>query len=201
MTAGLAAIRAPCPVAAPPAARELAGLVHGWGELAADPPAGLDAWARRHRTRLAGLETGWLTAADGDTLLHGDINAGNLLISQDQKVWLTGWAQPARGAACPAWTTTPPAVITSYAAAFAGYWARSSRSPAPPGVPRLRPYRARAAQAALAWTAHCTNWPWPSTRRLNRADKRPAAALLPDAGERVADQRDADLCDTRVLAA
>ena len=84
MTAGLAAIRAPCPVAAvPPASRELAGLVHGRGELAADPPAGLDAWARRHLTRLAGLETGWLTAPDGDTLLHGDINASNLLISQD----------------------------------------------------------------------------------------------------------------------
>ena len=38
MTAGLAAMRAPCLVAAAPPARELAGLVHGWGELAADPP-------------------------------------------------------------------------------------------------------------------------------------------------------------------
>jgi len=32
----------------------------------------------------------------------------------------------------------------------------------------------RTAQAALAWTAHCTSWPWPSTGRLNRAGKRPA---------------------------
>ena len=175
ITAGLAAIRAPCLVAAaPPAARELAGLVHGWGALAADPPAGLDAWARRHLTRLAGLETGRLTAAGRDTLPHGGINASNLLISQEQKVWLTGGAQPARGAACPAWTTTPPAVITSYAPAFAGNWARQP-PPAPPGVPRLLPCQARAAQAALAWTAHCTSWPWPSTRRLNRAGKRPAA--------------------------
>jgi hypothetical protein len=54
MTAGLAAIRAPCLVAAAPPARELAGLVHGWRALAADPPAGLDAWARRHRTRRPG---------------------------------------------------------------------------------------------------------------------------------------------------
>ena len=45
------------------------------------------------------------------------------------------------GAACPAWTTTLPAVITSYAAAFAGYWARSSRPPAPPGVPASAPTR------------------------------------------------------------
>jgi aminoglycoside phosphotransferase (APT) family kinase protein len=187
MTAGLAALLTPCPVAAAPSAsRELAGLVHGWRELEADPPAGLDAWTRRHLTRLAGLETGWLAAADGDTLLHGDINASNLLISHDQKVWLIDWAQPVRGApwidvadlvphlilaghtpaqaeqalaATPAWTATPPTVITSYATAFAGYWTRSSRLPAPPGVPRLRAYQARAAQAALTWTAHRTNWP------------------------------------------
>jgi hypothetical protein len=141
MTAGLAAIRAPCLVAAAPPARELAGLVHGWRALAADPPAGLDAWARRHRTRLAGLETGRLTAANGDTLPHGDINASNLLISQDHKVWLTGGAQPTCGAACPAWTTTPPAVITSYAAAFAGYWARSSRPRPHPASPASAPAR------------------------------------------------------------
>ncbi len=99
MTAGARRIRAPCPVAAAPPARELAGLVHRCGELAADPPAGLDAWTRRHRTRRAGLETGWLMAADGDALPRGGINAGNLLISQDQKAWLIDWAQPARGAA------------------------------------------------------------------------------------------------------
>jgi aminoglycoside phosphotransferase (APT) family kinase protein len=132
------------------------------------------------------MKPGSPQAADGDTLLHGDINTSNLLISQDQKVWLIDWAQPARGAAwidvadlipqlilaghnpaqaeealatVPAWTATPPAVITSYATACAGYWARNSRLAAPPGVPRLRGYQARAAQAALTWTAHRTNWP------------------------------------------
>jgi len=183
----IAPVLTPCPVAAAPAAcAELSGLVHGWRELAADQPPGLDGWTRRNLTRLAGLETAWLAAADGGTLLHGDINASNLLISPGCKVWLIDWAQPVRGAAwidladliphlivaghtpaqaehalagVPAWTGTPPAVITSYAAAFAGYWARSSRLPAPPGVPSLRAYQARAAQAALAWTAHRTNWP------------------------------------------
>ncbi len=189
MTAALGTVLTPCPVAsAPPASAELAGLVHGWKELAADPPPDLDPWTSHHLTRLADLETGWLAAADGETLLHGDINASNLLITPDQKTWLVDWAQPVRGAAwidiadliphlilaghtpaqaeqalaaIPAWTATPPQAITSYAAAFAGYWARTSRLPGPPGVPSLRAYQARAAQAAITWTIHRTRWPGP----------------------------------------
>ena len=60
-----------CPVALPPhqfarsafSARprsgELAGLVHGWRELAADPPVGLDVWAaavRRSRWPRSGID-------------------------------------------------------------------------------------------------------------------------------------------------
>ena len=189
MTAGLAAILTPCPDrSAPLAAAELAGLVHGWRELAADPPPDLDDWTHRHLADLAALETGWLEAADGDTLLHGDINASNLLVDPAGKVWLVDWAQPVRGAgwidvadliphlilgghtpaqaertlaAVPAWTRTPPGIITSYAVAFAGYWARSSRLPAPPGVPNIRAYQARAAKAALGWTAHRAGWAEP----------------------------------------
>ncbi|WP_433259448.1 phosphotransferase family protein (plasmid) [Streptosporangium sp. CA-135522] len=176
----------PCPVLdAPSAAEELAGLVHGWRELAADLPADLDDWSRRHVHDLAGLETTWLAAVDGDTLLHGDINRSNLLIDRDQAVWLIDWAQPVRGAAwidvvdlvphlilaghtptaaedalsaAPAWRGTDAEVITSYAAAFAGYWARTSRQEPPPGVPHLRAHQARAAQAAIRWTAYRTGW-------------------------------------------
>jgi len=52
----------------------------------------------------------------------------------------------------PAWHDLPDLVVTSYAAAYAGYWTRASRLPAPPGVPHLRAYQAHAARAALAWT-------------------------------------------------
>ncbi|MFD7561012.1 hypothetical protein ACFV9E_41830 [Streptomyces sp. NPDC059835] len=48
--------------------------------------------------------------------------------------------------------------LTAFAAAFGGYWERSSRSPAPPNVPHLRGYQARAAGAARAWIAHRTGW-------------------------------------------
>jgi hypothetical protein len=179
----LEGVLTPCPVPdAPRAGEELAEIVHGWRELADAPPDDLDDWTRRHLNDLADLETGWLTTADGDTLLHGDINASNLLIA-DGRVWLIDWAQPVRGAAwidvadlvphlilaghtpaeaedvvasSPVWSATDPAVVTSYAAAFAGYWARAGRLPAPPGVPHLRAYQRRAAQAACEWTAYRT---------------------------------------------
>lgn len=184
--ARLAEVLTPCPVPdTPPATVELAELVHGWGELATAPPADLDDWARRHLHDLAALETQWLSAAEGKTLLHGDINQSNLLIDHAGTVVLIDWAQPVRGAAwidiadlvphlilaghtptaaeaaiadVPTWRDTDPAVITSYATGFAGYWARNSRQPAPPGVPHLRAHQARAAAAATTWVAHRTSW-------------------------------------------
>jgi hypothetical protein len=184
--AGLEAVLTPCPVPhAPPAAADLAGLVHGWQELAATPEAVTSDWARRHLGDLAAGETGWLAAADGSTLIHGDISASNLLVTRDCAVFLVDWAQPACGApwldvadlvphlilashtparaehilaGAPAWRRTDPAILTSYAIAFAGYWTRMSLQPAPPGVPNLRPYQARASTAAIAWAAHRTGW-------------------------------------------
>jgi aminoglycoside phosphotransferase (APT) family kinase protein len=181
MVASLAAALTPCPAPDVPAATvELADLVHGWRELAASPPTDLDAWAHRNLRLLAEAETAWLADADGKTLLHGDINRSNLLVT-DQAVVLVDWGQPVYGAAwidiadliphlilaghfpaaaeqavAPvlAATGVSTETITSYAVAFAGYWARMSRRPAPPGVPHLRAYQARAAHAALRWVAH-----------------------------------------------
>jgi RIO1 family protein len=183
--AGLAEALTPCPLDAPAAEVELPGIVHGWGVLAAAPRVDLDDWTYCRLRDLAALETDWLMAARGDTLVHGDVNASNLLVDRAQDVYLIDWAQPVRGATwldvvdlvphlilaghapaeaeavltdVRAWRDTDPAVITSYAAAFAGYWEHSSRLPAPPGVPYLRRHQARAARAAVAWTAHRTGW-------------------------------------------
>ncbi|MEV0533382.1 hypothetical protein [Kitasatospora sp. NPDC050463] len=56
------------------------------------------------------------------------------------------------------WSDAPPAAITSFAVAQAGYWERNSRLPAPPGVPYLRDYQARMAAVGRGWIAHRTGW-------------------------------------------
>jgi aminoglycoside phosphotransferase (APT) family kinase protein len=183
--ASLADALTPCPALdAPATEKDLAEFVHGWRELVETPPADLPEWESRHLNALAALETEWLAAAAGDTLIHGDINASNLLVGE-AGVYLIDWAQPTRGAAwldvadliphlilaghtpaaaeatlthLPAWRSADPEVITSYAVAFAGYWARNSRQPAPPGVPHLRDHQARAARAATTWVTHRTGW-------------------------------------------
>ncbi|GAA1587752.1 hypothetical protein GCM10009678_82720 [Actinomadura kijaniata] len=175
--------------AAPPAIQELGDLVHGWRALADHPSADLDAWARRHLPALADGERAWLAAADGPTLLHGDLRADNMLLTEGDQtpgraVWLIDWAQPYQGspwidlvdliphlilaghtaAAAEHVVAEPLAqlgvqeeVITSYAIAFAGYWARMSWPPTPSGAPHLRAHQARACQAACQWVAHRTS--------------------------------------------
>ncbi|WP_433329853.1 phosphotransferase family protein [Spirillospora sp. CA-294931] len=176
--ASLAAALTPAPFDAPTASRDL-DFVHGWRELAATPPADLDDWARDHLDQLADLETGWLAHADGDTLVHGDINSHNTLATPC-RIYLVDWAQPVRGAAWLDVVDLIPHLIlaghapaaaeqlvlrsinpdveaetlTSYAVAFAGYWTRMSRYPAPSHVPNLRPYQARASVGATAWAQH-----------------------------------------------
>ncbi len=49
-------------------------------------PARLDRWSARHLDRLAELEEEAPAAAAGDTLLHLDLRADNLLLTPDRVV-------------------------------------------------------------------------------------------------------------------
>lgn len=169
------------PVAGLPAsAGHRAGWLHGWAALAAGPPAGLHPWAAERLGDLAQAETAWLPHADGPTLVHGDLRPDNILITSDGSAVLIDWAHTTTGAPWldladltaqliiaghhpahaehivavrPAWQAAPPAAITGYATALAGYWTRSAALPDPPGVPHLRAYQAHASAAAIRWLA------------------------------------------------
>ncbi|WP_433241517.1 aminoglycoside phosphotransferase family protein [Streptosporangium sp. CA-135522] len=182
----MAALLTPNPLPhLPLASISRARLLHGWGDLATSPPHDLGGWEQRHLQALTDLETLWVRHADGTTLVHGDIRPDNLLITSDATAAVVDWAQPCQGAAwqdiadliphmimaghspqtaekaligLSVWDLAEPDVITSYAAAFAGYWTRMSRQSAPPGVPHLRSYQRRAAAAAITWTMYRTGW-------------------------------------------
>src|SRR5205814_1939355 len=72
-----------------------------WRQLAggASPiPEALDPWAVRHLRRLAELEDGWAVASRGDTLLHSDLRADNILLTDD-RVFFIDWPSACLGAA------------------------------------------------------------------------------------------------------
>jgi hypothetical protein len=76
----------PCLTSAPVASEEWHEEFTNW-RLTDSIPLGLDNWCVRHLDALADLESQWEPAATGDTLLHMDLRADNLIVSDD-RVWV-----------------------------------------------------------------------------------------------------------------
>jgi aminoglycoside phosphotransferase (APT) family kinase protein len=163
------------------AADVLAEPFAGWQRVAASPPADLDPWAARHLPLLCDAATDGLAALSGDTLVHYDIRADNLLLRADGRVMVVDWPWACRG---PAWLDTlmllagvrqdgqidvdellqrgvtadvDPAVLTAVLIAQSGYFLDASRQPAPPGMEGLRPFQRAKADAMLPWIRHLLN--------------------------------------------
>jgi Ser/Thr protein kinase RdoA (MazF antagonist) len=175
----------PSPAAsAPPATLRLTTLLGGWSTLAAQPtaPAGLDEWAGRHLTQLAQLESEWPEAVVGDTLLHCDLRADNMLVSERGVVFVD-WPHACVGAAefdLLAWAPSvaleggpspedllamsprarapDPDAVTVLVAALSGFLVEHSLRPPSPGLPTLRTFQAAQGGVALAWLRRRTGW-------------------------------------------
>ncbi|HEV3464499.1 MAG TPA: aminoglycoside phosphotransferase family protein, partial [Actinomycetota bacterium] len=104
MVADMAQALTPAPAGFPTIADRLRDSFVGWRRLAAahaagdDDLAGLDPWAVRHLHRLAELEAGWPQATQGQTLLHSDLRADNLLLTPTRVV-AVDWPWACVGAA------------------------------------------------------------------------------------------------------
>ena len=162
------------------AKRAFARSINGWRQLAEGSPSDLDRldpWSRRNLGRLVELEAQAPDAVDGDTLLHLDVRADNVLLAED-KVWLFDWASACVGASWvdvvgfapsvamqggplpeqvlarhPAARSAAPAHITAAVAAVAGYFTHGALQPPPPGLPTLREFQAAQGAVARDWVA------------------------------------------------
>ncbi|MFB9234749.1 phosphotransferase [Plantactinospora siamensis] len=160
----------------PSAADSLAADFAGWQRLAADPPAGLDPWTIDRLPELAARADRGLAALAGDTLVHLDIRADNLLIAVDGTVTIVDWPWACRG---PAWLDTlllllnvrlnggqdtharllryaagvgaDPDDLLAVLAGFAGFFLDRAREPAPPGLPTLRAFQRAQGDVLLDW--------------------------------------------------
>lgn len=169
----------PAPVAAPSIAELFAEDFSKWrrvaaGELRLDRPG--DGWLRDHVAVLSALESRWPGAAEGSTLLHGDVRADNVLLADDGRVWFVDWPHACIGAAWvdvvlmvpsvamaggPSPETTmhmsrhvaaaPADDVDAVVAALAGYFVLQSRRPPPPGIPTVRAFQAEQGEIAVRW--------------------------------------------------
>ncbi|MDH2429207.1 aminoglycoside phosphotransferase family protein [Sphaerisporangium sp. TRM90804] len=178
----------PSPISAPPPEERFGEAFRGWRLLVeardtgTDDLTGLDTWAARHLDELAGLEAGWPDAVKGETLVHGDIRADNLLLTADD-VMVVDWPWAFLGApwfdllqmlpsvrmqggphpekiftAHPVARDADPTAVTTALAALTGYFVRQSRQPPPPGLPTLRAFQSAQATPALEWLRLRTSW-------------------------------------------
>lgn len=182
----LAARLTPSPVSA----REV-GLASDWGILRTnfwrlrDQPADrarLDPWTRRHLADLIALSDGAPDAASGETLLHADLRADNLILTDD-RVCVVDWPHARIGAAwldplfmapsvamqgggdpdaflmrCAAVQGVEPARIDAALAAVAGFFTSEGMEPEPPGLPGLRAFQEAQGAVARRWLATRMGW-------------------------------------------
>ena len=154
----------------------------GWQRLLAEPLPGRDDWSVRHADALARLEVQAPDAARGDTLLHFDTRADNLLLTPDQ-VYVVDWPHARLGQAWvdlvffapsvamqggpdpehlllrhAAGRTADPAAVSAVIAAVAGFFTYQSLLPPPPGIPTVRQFQAAQGEVARRWLAERTGW-------------------------------------------
>lgn len=154
----------------------------GWGKLAAAPAPQLDAWSVRHLGLLADLELRAPEAVRGDTLLHVDIRADNILLT-DSSVYFVDWPHARIGAAWvdvigfapsvamqggpepeelfgrfPYATTAERDAVTAGIAAIGGYFTWQALQPPPPGLPTVRAFQAAQGAVVRRWLAQRTGW-------------------------------------------
>ena len=138
-------------------------------------PRSLAPWFRDNLGWLARLEAGVPEAVEGDTLLHMDVRADNLLLTPE-RVWFLDWPHAVVGAAWvdvvvmapsvtmqggpppeevvaahPGCRTADPERVTAVIAAMAGAFTEWGSRPPPPGLPTLRAFQEAQASVARDW--------------------------------------------------
>ena len=157
--------------------------IRGWRQLLDERASRLDcvdAWSRRHIETLAEIEDTVSSALSGDTLLHTDLRADNILFTPE-RTWFVDWPHACVGppwldvvALAPSVTMQggpPPEeviarhsgcragdgeAITAAVVSMAGYFTRQALQPPPPGIPTVRAFQAAQGVVARRWIAQRT---------------------------------------------
>lgn len=158
----------------PPVTEELVSLFAGWQQLRDHPDPGLDPWAAVHLDELIELADVTLPRLVGDTVVHLDVRADNLLVRGDGSMVVVDWPWAAIG---PDWLDrfllvinidlygghdpddviagylplVDPTLVTGCLAGLCAYFTDAGRRPPAPGLPTLRAFQRAQAVSTTAW--------------------------------------------------
>jgi aminoglycoside phosphotransferase (APT) family kinase protein len=159
----------------PTAAESLAADFAGWRNIAADPPSDLDDWAVARLDEVVAWSDRGLAALTGDTLVHLDVRADNLLVTDDGRVVLVDWPWACTGPAwldrlllllnvrvyggdprdmlerCATESGADPGDLIAVLVGLAGFFLDAARRPPPPGIETVRAFQRAQGDAVLAW--------------------------------------------------
>ncbi|TDP91138.1 phosphotransferase family protein [Labedaea rhizosphaerae] len=174
----------PSTVDVPTYADRHAAAFTGWRTIVADGALAdrIDDWSRRHLDTLAELEATWEPLSAGTTLLHADLRADNILLTDDRVVFVD-WPWACTGAPWldllgmlpsvamhggpdpetvfgthPLSAAAPPEAVTAVLAAAAGFFIGNGILPPPPGLPMIREFQLAQGRVALDWLRVRTGW-------------------------------------------
>jgi aminoglycoside phosphotransferase (APT) family kinase protein len=174
----------PSPIAIESAAELHAESFAQWRVLATqdDERSRLEPGWRARLDALVKLEEQWPAACAGDTLVHFDVRADNILLTPT-RAYVVDWPWAALGAPWLDLALMLPSVamqggpppemvwrehalardvdaeaLDAFLAAFAGFLTRMSLLPEPPGLPTLRAFQASQAAIARRWLAQRRRW-------------------------------------------
>jgi hypothetical protein len=155
--------------------------INGWRRARDRGEDRLDEWCTRNLARLSDLEALAPEMVHGETLLHFDIRADNLLIAGD-RVYVVDWPWARNGAAFVDWLAMAPSVamqggprpeaflrrfdlsgasegaIDAALCSLTGFFVVGALEPPPPGLPTVRAFQAAQGAVALRWLRERTGW-------------------------------------------
>jgi aminoglycoside phosphotransferase (APT) family kinase protein len=162
----------------PTAETSLGPDLDGWNRVAAHPPPDLDPWTAGRLDDLRAAAARGLAALTGNTMVHLDARADNLLIGPDGAVTVVDWPHASLG---PRWLDrllllvnvrlygghdcsalllqcadaydADPGDLRSVLAGLAGYFVDVARLPPPPGLPTVREFQRAQGDALVSWLA------------------------------------------------
>lgn len=161
----------------PKLARELSDEFRGWERIRTDPPETCEPWILANLDCLEHLALLGLKDLAGESLVHTDVRADNILITRDNGAVLVDWPWASIGSrwfdaltvlvnvrvfdpafdvesvlqSHPVFVAAPENSIDGFLSGLGSYFIDIARRPAPLGLPTVRAFQQQQGDAAMSW--------------------------------------------------